>query len=177
MSRKTTAAYLHLFKYINEHVMSLECSSFMSDFELAMRNALRTLFPHIDQYTCWFHFAQAIRRKLNDLPELKSLVRTDKDARKLLYKFMAIPLLPADKIINGFQLLVGQSNDAFTRFITYFENQWLKKVSCFHISLCHSHMCYFFIYLNRLHMCCLYIHFCLFSLVTNAQICVYFILF
>lgn len=47
MSRKTQVAYTHLFKYIHEHLIALDCHTFMTDYERAFRNALRSIYPDI----------------------------------------------------------------------------------------------------------------------------------
>lgn len=60
MTHKTTAAYTHIFRHIHEELWSLDASMFMTDYELAMRNAIRGLFPNADHRCCWFHFCQVI---------------------------------------------------------------------------------------------------------------------
>ena len=44
------------FQALKEKVFSTEGESIMTDFELAMRNALRTVYPNTALRTCWFHF-------------------------------------------------------------------------------------------------------------------------
>lgn len=56
MSRKTEEAYTHLFRYNEENVCHLRPTSCMTDFEFAMRNAIRTVYPNCTVYACWFHF-------------------------------------------------------------------------------------------------------------------------
>lgn len=61
MSRKTEEAYIHLFEYLKT-ICDFQPISFMTDYEVAMRNALRTVFPEAQFYSCWFHFCQAVKR-------------------------------------------------------------------------------------------------------------------
>lgn len=67
--------------------------------------------------------------------------------RQLYYKFMSLPLLPADKIVNAFEMLKEKTLSAqdvgriFKDFLRYFERQWIRKV-CF---LCLCFLFFFFI--------------------------------
>lgn len=46
MTRKTKAAYIHLFKAI-EHEWKLKPSSVTTDFESALRGALQSIYPNV----------------------------------------------------------------------------------------------------------------------------------
>lgn len=133
MSRKTQEAYTHLFKYINDHIFPLNCSSFMSDFELAMRNSMAAVWPDADYTTCWFHLCQACERQVAKNHALLKLLRSNnKDAREIYKKILALPLLPADRIVDAFEKLAGIAMAKFPAefrpFIIYYRNQWLQKV-------------------------------------------------
>lgn len=141
MTNKSEASYRHVFLYINEHVFDMTCNSFMTDYELAMRNALRFVYPNAQFFACWFHFCQASRKKasmLRILPEISG----EQQLRRMYYKFLCIPLLPSDKILEGFRLLSLEARAVnavlFADFLTYFENQWLTRVSTFlfKVALC-----------------------------------------
>lgn len=77
MSRKTNGAYLHAFKYIKENIFNLNCHSFMTDFEYAMRSALTTVYPNANLYTCWFHFTQACKKRAMQSPQLIPYLRAN----------------------------------------------------------------------------------------------------
>ena len=64
------------------------------DFELAMQQALRQgLLGLCTVKGCWFHFNQAILRKVNDLG-MKSLYMNDYNFRFWIKQFMALALIP-----------------------------------------------------------------------------------
>lgn len=65
MSKKSQIAYTHVFKYINNHIFNLTCDTFTTDYEKAMKNALRSCFPSSKLVSCWFHYTQAIRKKVS----------------------------------------------------------------------------------------------------------------
>lgn len=133
MTKKTQAAYTHLFKYIDENVFSLRCASFMTDFEQAMRNSIAAVWPGAEYLTCWFHLCQACERQVSKNSALLKLLRTNKDARVIYKKILALALLPAEEIIDAFENLaaiaMSKFSNAFGPFLTYYRNQWLHKAS------------------------------------------------
>lgn len=134
MSRKTRRCYEHLFKYIKKHLIDLgESKSIMTDFECAMRNALRIVFPQTKLNACWFHFTQAAKKRAMQTPQLYPYLYLHKDAREIYYKLLSLPLLHPRDIIPEFQKLkviaLAKHRAVFAEFIKYFERQWILKVS------------------------------------------------
>lgn len=109
----------------------------MTDFELAMRNALHFVYPTIKLHTCWFHFCQGAKRKASQLMNLVHCIKTNANIRMQTYKLLALPLLPAKEIVPCFQMVKSQvaGERVFKPFLRYFERQWIKKVISFIISL------------------------------------------
>lgn len=104
----------------------------MTDFETAMRNALRSLMPGVPANGCWFHFCQAVRRKAASITDFMKFLKTNRGAFVTFKKFYYLPLLPEGKIAEGFEILVNNAKDtphpAFTTFIMYFRREWMLKV-------------------------------------------------
>lgn len=133
MSRKTRRAYEHLFKYLKKNIIDLgNGASIMTDFEVAMRNALRAIFPQIELNCCWFHFTQAAKKRAMQTPQLIPYLLQNEKARAIYYKLLSLPLLPAKDIVPQFQklkvLALANNKAVFKDFIKYYENQWIKKV-------------------------------------------------
>lgn len=131
MTRKTQKAYEHALQYVNENIFPLKGEALITDYECAMRQAVLIVAPGIKLLGSWFHFAQAIRRKVASLPELFELVRTDEKAKNLYYRIICLALLPHDKIERAFNELALEGlkmSKAFLPFIKYFQDQWLKRV-------------------------------------------------
>lgn len=130
MSRKTEICYRHLFKFIESEIMSLQCESFMTDFERAMRNALRKQYPRVHLFTCWFHFCQAAKRHASQIPTFMAAIRQDKAAATIYHKFLCLPLLPADDIEAAYYELALEAKACnaklFKNFLEYFENNGSK---------------------------------------------------
>lgn len=146
MTRKTQRAYKHLFQYINERVCSLKCNSFTSDYEVAIRNALTILFPGSRIVACWFHYSQALKRKVRQIPGFERFLRGCAAAEEIYYKLQCLPLLPFEDILSAFEQLkqdaLAIDKKQFRHFLKYFERQWICKVKvhsfitnkcCFHI--------------------------------------------
>lgn len=61
MTRKTEAAYRRILEFICEVVPGdIQASNIVTDYEIALGNALRHTFPAANQQKCWFHMAQVI---------------------------------------------------------------------------------------------------------------------
>lgn len=138
MTRKTQKAYEHALRYVHKNIFSLQCEAMITDYEIAMRQAVRQVVPGIKQLGCWFHFAQAIRRKVASLSELFEHVRTNEKIRNVYLKMICLALLPHDKIEKAFNELALeglQLSKTFTPFVKYFQSQWLKRVGAKHFSV------------------------------------------
>lgn len=134
MTRKTQACYTHVFEYIEKNICSLSGKSFMTDFELAMRNALKKIHPEMQFRTCWFHLCQAAQKNAKKDRDFIKLIKKNEEARSMYKKILALPLLPANQIKNAFIALKADAllkfGKPFRTFLAYFEQQWLEKV-CF----------------------------------------------
>lgn len=100
----------------------------MSDYERAMRNALRTVYPNCKIIGCWFHFCQAIGKHCKKIGGLNAKLDSDVGAKKLYHKFLALPLVRIDLIAEAIALLVAESlqfGPEFATFVAYFQRQWV----------------------------------------------------
>lgn len=134
MNRKTTAAYTAVFEFIEANICKLNAISFMTDYESAMRNGLRAVYPDAELHACWFHYTQAVRRKASKMPILFKELAKNEHLNRIYHKFLALPLLPPHEIINAYNMLKmaiecrAQTN-IFEEFLQYFSKQWLERVS------------------------------------------------
>lgn len=87
MTKRTQIAYTRIFKYIDKHICSLVCARFYTDYESAMKGALHACYPDSQLVSCWFHFVQAVRRKVSKISDLFHLIRADGKAAMIYYKF------------------------------------------------------------------------------------------
>lgn len=134
MSSKSEAAYIHVLEYIEQNVFSMKnCSSFMTDYERAMKNALRAVYgPQVKIFSCWFHFTQAVKRKASQIDGFYSFIRANAERERLYYKLLSLPLLPSYCIHDIFRVLDVTARDwknaAMNAFLDYYNRQWIRKV-------------------------------------------------
>lgn len=107
----------------------------MTDFEVAMRNAIRYVYPGIQIHTCWFHLCQAAKRKAHQLPHFVNSIKTNPHIKEIYYKLLSLPLLPRQDITEQFYTLKQSAleidKNASRQFLKYFEEHWIKKVVIF----------------------------------------------
>lgn len=135
MTGKTADEYMAVLKYIEDYIFKLKPAKFMADFESGIRKAIRDFYPNVALHGCWYHYCAAIRRKILKLG-LYDLIKCDTNARSIYKKFLSLPLLPSNKIIEGLELIVQETRNVrlqkeFSPFLRYFKSFWLKLV-CYH---------------------------------------------
>lgn len=133
MTRKTTDAYVGVFNFIEEKLFHLKPTSFMADNECGMRLGIKSLWPGVTIKRCLFHFKRAVNNKCTSLG-MGRLLKNSPNARKLKSMLLNIPLLPAEMIEEGFDCSkkfaeLKKLNQSFARLFSYFETQWMTKVS------------------------------------------------
>lgn len=103
----------------------------MSDFELASRNAIKYHFPNVERKGCWFHFRQAVNRRVIKIG-LKKRYGQD-NYRKFINLLGALALLPVEKVEEAFKLIKSfmPKDSKCTELYEYFERQWIKSINFF----------------------------------------------
>lgn len=132
MTHKSQEAYESVFEFINAKFFRFNgIKTFYSDFELAMRNALKKICPHAKNKLCHFHFAQAIRRKATKIRGFIDFLHGNDEAKKVYYQLMYLPLLPAKSIESTFNEICEKADainkNKFKEMIRYYSQQWIKK--------------------------------------------------
>lgn len=133
MSNKTKEAYLHMFQYIKSNVFDLRPTTIITDYENALRNANKIIYPTVKMVGCWFHYTNALRRKASKITGFIQHLNRYKNAKNFFNKFLYLPLLKASDIEAAYQCLKTDiTNDEcgkkFQQFFKYYEFYWLKKV-------------------------------------------------
>lgn len=110
MTRRTKAAYTHLFKKIYRQ-WKLSPTTIVTDFEPGLRNVLQEVFQNARLLGCWFHFCQAVRRKATSLKGFLQKIRSNTNAQKLYRMFLCLPLMQKESILIAFDYLKVRAND------------------------------------------------------------------
>lgn len=132
MTKKTIKCYTAVFQYIESNVFHLEPSEIITDFEAGMRKSIKHVYPDTVLRGCWFHYCSAVRKKFLELG-LHALIRSCPEAKLILKEIMSLPLLPADKILQGYLHVKKITEEygiskSFENFFSYFESFWLVEV-------------------------------------------------
>ena len=140
MSGKTQKDYTAIFKEV-KRVVELDGTTWnlktaMLDFEIALRNSLKTVWPNIHLYGCWFHYCQAVWRRVQKLG-LKDVYHS-RFGSKFIKRLMLLPLFHAnDDMIervfgNLYRAFLRDSTQmapniaaAFEGLFSYVRKQWV----------------------------------------------------
>lgn len=136
MTRKTEECYKHLFRYIDSNIVKLCLQSFMTDYEVAMRNALAEVYPTAQLFACWLHFCQAVKKHASQIVGLVPTVRESNETAKIYYCSMCLPLLPPELIEEAYTQIKLEAQmkfgDKLDKFFDYFHRQWMLRVRMFY---------------------------------------------
>lgn len=132
MSSKETKLYEEVFKVL-KYNHGFEPSNIMLDFEAASRKAAKSVFDESSIRGCWFHFEQSIYRKARKLGLVKENIESH-EIDIIIKLFQNLPLLPTDKIEEGFSSIKSYQHDlevseAFEEFNEYFQMFWLDVIT------------------------------------------------
>lgn len=140
MTRKTADCYIAVFKLIEEKLFKMQPAEMMTDFEDGMRLAIKRVWPDIVLRGCWFHFCRSILRKSVKLG-MKKLIKKNRRAKVVRKALMCIPLLPADKLQDGFDCILEYARSRnlikrFHRLFSYVQSYWLDSQVSFESFQC-----------------------------------------
>lgn len=146
MESKSVISYKQVFSYIEKNLLELKPKVIHSDYEASLLKALQDIYPSAQRVGCWFHYCQAVRRRLGKGQGQTFFLRLkeNRDVYKIYKKLMDLPLLPAKDIPEGFTIIRKEidekgQGDWFKHIYAYFETFWLPKVS--YLQSKHSGVC------------------------------------
>jgi len=134
MTRKSQDAYRAVFNKVHNLVSDFKPVSAMADYEDASVAALREVFGEVNVSGCWFHFGQAIIKRVNKIG-LKDAYTNEPDVTKVVQSLLGLPLLPASEIVLGWQDVTssidgdGQFARQLRQLVAYVKKQWLDRQS------------------------------------------------
>lgn len=78
--------YEHIFRVI-ENDFKLKITKAWIDYEVALRDAISKIYPHIVLRGFWYQFCLAIRRKCKQIPDFYETIWSN-DASSLFHQFL-----------------------------------------------------------------------------------------
>lgn len=132
MTNKSTELYERIFKYIEKNIFKLQPARFMADFESGLRKAIKNCYPYVALNGCWYHYCCSIRRRLVSI-HMHQFIENHHEARIIYRKLLSLPLLPAQSIVGGFDMIKAEAKahgiyKEFKKFFEYFNDYWLELV-------------------------------------------------
>ncbi|XP_039293560.1 uncharacterized protein LOC120353561 [Nilaparvata lugens] len=94
MLRKTEATYRSVLALLRERFLQWHIATVTTDFEMALVNAVREVFPEARHQGCWFHFRQNIWKHAVAQGLLAIIRAEDDETKRVVKMLMAIPHLP-----------------------------------------------------------------------------------
>lgn len=129
-----TKFWTSVFKLCSDQSMCFKPKTINVDFELAMINSLRTLFPESDIKGCRFHLGQAWFRKIQALGLASDYKDRSSELSKWMSQFFGMPYLPANEIEDSFAEEImsdAPNNDRCSKFSDYILENYVSEESKF----------------------------------------------
>lgn len=128
LPNKKKKTYKELLQALLDLEPSLSPDTVITDFEQAAIKAFTSVFPHAEQHGCFFHFAQAIFRKIQ-FYGLQARYEIDSNFALQMRHLSALAFVPPDYVAEAFDQLVESEliPAAATCVLDYFEDTWLGR--------------------------------------------------
>ncbi|KRZ75178.1 hypothetical protein T10_12247, partial [Trichinella papuae] len=94
------------------------------DFETALIPAVQGSFPGVHVQGCYFHFCQAVLRKVADLG-LRSRYLREAETKKIIKMLMATAFLPLAEVPAAVDLLGRDVTGSVAALFQYFRDEWM----------------------------------------------------
>jgi hypothetical protein len=90
-----------------EKLVPLKVIQMMLDFEKATWKALKSIYSGVDLVGCYFHWFQAVHKRMEQEGLAKST--TSSEDRRMCRLLLALPLLPRQLIKRSFESIMSQA--------------------------------------------------------------------
>lgn len=131
MQNKRSASYAAIFSWLCNKCAELghplEPEHIFSDFESGLIEAISATFSAARHHGCFFHFTQAVWRKVQSLGLVTFYAQNDA-ARNTVRQLMALAFLPVAIVRQNFDMLQAASPDGLEDLFEYFQQFWLSRV-------------------------------------------------
>ena len=127
MSRRQKKDYIAVFRHLRSFLPEpLRLKNVVADFESALRGALGDVFPEVSYTGCFFHWTQAVYRKVQQFGLAASYMRRSSLFKKVR-SLLSLPLLPHAQIREAFEdLSRGVQNGQLQALLDYVQAQWIN---------------------------------------------------
>ncbi|XP_048236736.1 uncharacterized protein LOC125372001 [Haliotis rufescens] len=137
--------YERLFRLLKDAVHQstgspLKTQIIQTDFEVAAIRAIETLFPDCDVRGCFFHYSQALWRKVQRL-YFSALFQQNPEVNAWVRRAAAFPLLPVNLVQDTFVGVMDSAPEIpqAVQFHDYMTNTWIDGHAQFRLGLWNHH--------------------------------------
>ena len=150
LNGKSASLYEHALQWIIDYAASarptplqIKWTNFMSDFESGFVPAFKAVFLWVYLHGCFFHWCQAIYRKVVEIGLNRLYMDETSNFRNFVRMLMSLAYLPANEVEAGLLDIWNNANlnitdpieqGLFNRFIQYFLNEWMTKIEEWNIN-------------------------------------------
>ncbi|XP_065645522.1 uncharacterized protein LOC136075993 [Hydra vulgaris] len=138
MTGRKEGLYLHVFKKVHELSTILAPQIVMADYEIAIGNPAKAVFPNIRVTGCIFYYAHAIFKKIRAIGLQVEYTRNNNPIiRKWCRKFISMCLFPPNLVRPEVDKLKAEANhhsviavkQKMKKFVQYYERYWMLQRS------------------------------------------------
>ncbi|KRY31426.1 hypothetical protein T03_10473, partial [Trichinella britovi] len=104
--------------------VNLNPESIICDFEIALIPAIQGYFLNTRVQSSYFHFCQAVHRKVGELG-LKARYRTEEQTKRKIRILLATAFLPEPQDDTGVSLLEAGTTGTLAALFQYFWQEWM----------------------------------------------------
>ncbi|KAL2631004.1 hypothetical protein R1flu_015690 [Riccia fluitans] len=135
MSSKGREAYVSLFRNLKDLAIlrgrRFSPEQILSDFESGLIPAIHDEFPQSFHHGCYFHFTQAIWRKIQQMG-LTTVYTNNESIKGRIRQLMALGFLPVPRIREGLQAIIDSLSNAkydiLESLFQYFVSWWCERI-------------------------------------------------
>ena len=137
MSSKTNSTYTEFLSVLNNLVIEahsrLELEIGIIDFELAFITAFSDTFRGTRIQGCYFHFSQALWRKIQKIPSLRALYSAESSCVLHVKMLISLAFVSPGHVYDYYETLIVsdyfvEKRDCFETFLLYFEKNWVGQL-------------------------------------------------
>lgn len=127
MEKKTEKAYFKVFEILKTFLGATEVNTSMTDYETALRKAIKKVYPQTLIKGCFFHYKKAVSRRIRKLG-LDNPDRTPGTIDTGLKYAANLALLPETAIADGIALVESKlDSPACLQLLQYIRRTWANE--------------------------------------------------
>ncbi|KAJ8682155.1 hypothetical protein QAD02_017947 [Eretmocerus hayati] len=126
LSSKATEQYEKVFGAIQvaadqHNIQNCAPTRILSDSEMAIINASKSMLPGVPIKCCFFHFSQALYRKIQSLGLQEEYCTRESTIRERVQMIMGLAYVPVDDVVAVFQIVKANAPPQLELFCKYVE--------------------------------------------------------